>query len=304
MLSIVVNFFNNRREAANTLYSLGRSYQQGIGDVPYEVIVIDHGSTSRLDESMVRSFGPEFRYRFVDTTAVSPVKAINDGCREAAGDRLLVMIDGAHIASPGILRHSLDAFTLFPAPFIATVPFHLGPGRQNVTIAQGYNAAVEEEYLAKSGWRSNGYRLYTIAGNFADGSDGWFGCLFETGCFGMRKRDYLDLGGFDERFQARGGGLVNLDLFDCALARADFQYVLLVGEATFHQVHGGVASNAPASAHPWAEFHQDYVAIRGKPYQRRPRPPYYLGTLPAEAMPIAQESLRRGTAFWTAQAGK
>ena len=86
MLSIVVNFFNNPREAENTLYSLTRGYQKDLGHVPYEVIAIDNGSTQPLSEERVLSFGPEFRYRFVDTDSVSPVGAINSSCREALGE--------------------------------------------------------------------------------------------------------------------------------------------------------------------------------------------------------------------------
>jgi len=100
-------------------------------ETPYEVIVMDNGSTRPLSEQQVRAFGPEFKYRFVSTTSVSPSQAINSACRDALGEELLVMIDGAHILSPGVLRRSIDAFTLFPSPFIATVPFHLGPMRQN-----------------------------------------------------------------------------------------------------------------------------------------------------------------------------
>ena len=37
MLSVVVNFFNNRREAQNTLHSLTRGYQSRVEDIPYEV---------------------------------------------------------------------------------------------------------------------------------------------------------------------------------------------------------------------------------------------------------------------------
>src|SRR5690348_1814285 len=106
-LSVVVNFFNNQREAANTLYSLSRKYQSEVQDLAYEVIAIDHGSTKPLSADFVRSFGPEFQYKFIPTRAVSPVTAINAACRAAIGERLLVMIDGAHILTPGIF-HLVD----------------------------------------------------------------------------------------------------------------------------------------------------------------------------------------------------
>ncbi|HUW76757.1 MAG TPA: tetratricopeptide repeat protein, partial [Gallionella sp.] len=298
MLSIVINFFNNRREAENTLHSLTRTYQKDLDDIPYEVIVLDNGSTEPLFEKQVLAFGPEFKYRFISTTSVSPVQAINMACRDALGEGILVIIDGAHILSPGVLRRCADAFTLFSAPFIATVPFHLGPKRQNESITEGYNQSIEDQLLSGCSWKSNGYNLYKVAGDFADANRGWFGCLFESSCFGIRKSDYFFLGGLDERFQSRGGGLVSPDFFNRAVSRENMQYVVLLGEGTFHQVHGGVASNTPYSQHPAKEFHQEYVNIKGVPYQQILRKPYFMGIMPNEAMHAATISARLGEEFW------
>lgn len=296
MLSIVVNFYNNRREAENTLHSLTRAYQKGLGNTPYDVIVIDNGSAQPLSEERVGSFGPEFRYRFVATTSPSPAQSINAACRDAVGDELMVVIDGAHILTPGILCRAKDAFSLFRSPFIATVPFHLGPKNQSHSVSEGYNQVVEDQLLGQSGWRLNGYRLFRCSGAFADGSGGWFGSLYESGCFGMRKQDYLSLGGLDERFQSRGGGLVNLDFFARALSCLTLDYVMLLGEGSFHQVHGGVASNAPRDHHPFEEFHREYVSIRGAAYQRVHRTPYQIGALANEALPIVRHSAARAEA--------
>ena len=106
------------------------------------------------------------------------------------------------------------------------------------------------------------------------------------------------MGGFDERFQSRGGGLANLDFFQNALSIPSLQYVMLLGEGSFHQVHGGVASNAPWSNHPWNEFNAEYMHIRGKPFQRRARRPFFLGTLPQEALHWIRISATRGLEFW------
>jgi len=248
----------------------------------------------------VQEFGPRFRYRYFETQSRSPVGALNAVCKEASGDQLLIVIDGAHILSPGILELADRAFRLFPAPIIATVPFHLGPKSQNVSVMEGYNQQSEDALLERSGWRADGYRLFEIAASYADGSLGWFGCLFESGCLGICGKDYHSLGGFDERFQARGGGLANLDIFQRALSSADMQYVMLLGEGTFHQVHGGVASNAPPGQHPWEEFHREYVRIRGVPFTRTMRRPTFLGSLPPNkaALRIAQHSAHVGLDFW------
>ena len=298
MLSVVVNFFNNRREAKRTLHSMTRGYQRDAASIPFEVIALDHGSSKPLSEDEVRAFGPEFRYRFIRTTSVSPLKAINAACRDAAGEHLLVVVDGAHILSPGIYRSAQAAFRLFPSAFLATLPFHLGPKKQNDSILEGYNQEAEDALLQKTGWEQYGYKLYGAAGALSDGSGGWFGCLYESSCWGISKADYFSLGGLDERYQLPGGGLANLHFFQCALERPDLEYVMLLGEATFHQVHGGVASNAPPSKHPWAQFHEEYTRIRGKPFERVARKPFFLGRLPQEAFHVAKVSTELGLELW------
>lgn len=298
MLSVVVNFFNNRREARNTLHSLTAGYQRGAKGLAYEVIAVDNGSSEPLSEAEVRAYGPQFRYRYVDHASVSPAAAINAACRDAAGEQLLVVIDGAHILSPRILQRSCMAFNALPSPFIATVPFHLGPKQQYDSVLEGYDQQVEDGVLASSGWKQDGYRLYSATAAFADGSEGWFGMLFESGCFGLRKRDFFALGGYDERFQSRGGGLVNLDLFRRALLRTELDYVVLLGEGTFHQFHGGVTTNQPRDRQPWAVFEEEYVRLRGTPYQRVPRAPLLLGAIPAEALRVAKYSAAKGLELW------
>ncbi|TLY52292.1 MAG: hypothetical protein E6K53_04685 [Gammaproteobacteria bacterium] len=73
---------------------------------------------------------------------------------------------------------------------------------------------------------------------------------------------------------------------------------MLLGEATFHQFHGGVASNAPKAQHPWQEFHAEYERIRGKAFARVPRRPFYLGALPHEALGAARVSAEHGLGQW------
>ena len=298
LLSVVVNFYNNRREARNTLHALTRDYQLEAQDIAYEVIALDNGSTQPLSDAEVRAFGPEFRYRFVPTQSVSPVDAINDACREAAGEQLLIMIDGAHIVTPRVLRLVREAFRRFPSPFVATVPFHLGPAIQNVSVQEGYNQEAEDRLLQECGWKENGYQLYSASAAFADYSGGWYGQLFESACFALRKTDYLALGGFDERFQSPGGGLANLDLFQRALMWRDLNYVVLLGEGTFHQVHGGVSTSPPMQQHPWKAFHREYMEIRGREFFRVPRKPVFLGEVPKEALHAAEFSRKAAEEIW------
>src|SRR5207249_2821092 len=87
-LSVIVVFYNMRREAARTLHSLSRAYQRGIGDLEYEVIAVENGSAAdqRLGEAFVHSFGPEFRYLDLgDEATSSPTRALNRAIEIARG---------------------------------------------------------------------------------------------------------------------------------------------------------------------------------------------------------------------------
>ena len=296
MISVIVNFFNNRREAVNTLHSLSPQYQAGAVD--YEVIAIDNGSSQPLEPALFAALGPRFRYRFFETRSKSPAAAINAAAREALGEELVVMIDGAHILTPGVLDGMHHAFNTFRSPFIATPPFHLGPKIQNQSVMEGYNQRVEDELLARSGWQGDGYRLFLASRSFADKGGGWFGWLPESGCFGMSKSAYLEMGGLAEAFQAPGGGLVNLDFFQRAVSNPALQYVMLLGEGTFHQFHGGVASNAPGTNHPYPVLHAEYKRIRGKDFFPPLRRPYFIGYIRDEALPAATASAANGFRFW------
>jgi osmoprotectant transport system permease protein len=54
--------------------------------------------------------------------------------------------------------------------------------------------------------------------------------------------------------------------------------VHLLGEGTFHQFHGGVATNVPAASHPFPIFHEEYVRLRGEPFAPPTALPVILGT--------------------------
>ena len=290
-LSVVVVFHNMIREAPRTLHTLSRAYQHNISDVPYEVIAIDSASTQPLSEERVRSFGDNFQYSYFQTTSVSPVGAVNHGVQISNGELLMVMVDGAHMLSPGVISNSIRAARAFGDPFISTPPVHLGPGRQDRTVQSGYSQQQEDQLLAGIDWKNDGYDLFRIAGAPSDSSLGWFGCQFESNCFCLRRNAWEKLGGFDERFQVRGGGLVNLDFFRRAVESPDLDYVLLLGEASFHQMHGW-------SPYPLEEFHREYEAIRGRPYDRPRRRPTYLGSLSRQALPLTRISASAGLAWW------
>lgn len=282
-LSVIVNFYNMRREAERTLYSLSTAYQQNIQASDYEVLAIDNGSTQVLTAETVRSFGTNFHYHYLQTNSVSPCKALNQAVSLARGDLVICCIDGARILSPNILSLSLQAAKLHAHPFIYTMSMHLGSKPQNISMAEGYNQQVEDHLLNSINWRTNGYELFTISSTALSSGTGFFSTFAESNCFCLRKSDYLQLGGFDEAFTSKGGGLVNLDFFNRIHEDERFYPILLLGEATFHQFHGGVATNVIMEQHPWERMAAEYENIRQKKFSTYYKQPTYFGQLLPES---------------------
>jgi glycosyltransferase involved in cell wall biosynthesis len=289
-LSVIVIGYNMARELPRTIRSLSPAIQRGIDPRDYEVILIDNGSTKAFDQAELRRFLPDLVIHRMRDATVSPVPAVNLGLELARGDLVGVCIDGARIASPGLLGKALAASRLHERPVIGTISFHLGPQVQSVK--HGYNQAVENDLLAHSGWEADGYRLFAISTFAGSSIGGWFVLPAESNAFFLRAGHWRDLGGWDEGFVTPGGGLVNLDTWARACADPEAELIMLLGEATFHQVHGGVATNSADL--PYELFHEEYVRLRGHPYERPTRQPRYFGTLPdsmgASPKPATQQA--------------
>ena len=290
-LSVVVVCHNMRREARRTLYSLSRRHQQPKSGTPYEVLILDHGSTQPLSVDEVESFGSDFRHHYVETTDPSPCKAINRFVLKARYDRVMVLIDGARILSPGIIRLVLLTFEALPHPFVYTFGMHVGSRPQNFLVSEGYNQDVEDKLLRSIDWRNNGYSLFSVSSPALSSKRGFFSKLSESNCFALRKEDFIKAGMYDTRFQSPGGGLCNLELFNRLNSCDWIQPVMLLGEATFHQFHGGVATNVPIEQHPWTKMENEYAAIVGEPYRNEVRPPLYFGAFREECAHLYGEDL-------------
>jgi glycosyltransferase involved in cell wall biosynthesis len=285
-LSIVVVLYDMAREAPRTLHSLSTAYQRGVAESDYEIVVVDNGSPARLDAEVLRSVGANVRYFYVADAPKSPAFAVNFGARHSRGSLIGIMIDGARMLSPGVLRHALHAARGFDDPLIATLGWHLGPDVQMRSVAQGYTRVVEDRLLADIEWPTDGYRLFEIAALAGSSERGWFLPMAESNCLFLRRQTFEVLGGYDERFDCPGGGLVNLDFYKRACDRPSLDLVVILGEGNFHQVHGGVATNVSEAENRrlWQEWDAQYVAIRGTRYARPTRQADFIGHVPPAAI--------------------
>jgi glycosyltransferase involved in cell wall biosynthesis len=163
-LSVIVVVYDMKREAPRTLLSLSAAYQRGIDPDAYEVLVVENGSQHRLDGQAVESLGSQFRYFYIPDAKPSPASAVNFGLARAEGDVVCVLIDGARIATPGVLRHGLLATRLSPLAVVATLGFYLGTECQRIAVTNGYTTLVEDALLDSIDWPEDGYRLFEIGG--------------------------------------------------------------------------------------------------------------------------------------------
>ena len=292
LLSVVVVVFNMRREAPRTLTTLTSSYQRIPSDL-YEVIVVENGSDQALGAQAVAAVDPSFRYLPFPATTPSPAAAINAAVRQARAPAVGILIDGARMLSPGVLRYALRTLRAYRRPLISTLGCHLGHQPQQQSIAEGYCQDVEDELLASVDWREDGYRLFDIASLAGSSQYGILSPLAESNALFMPRQMFDELGGFDERFVSPGGGLVNLDFYQRAQRLPNVQLVTLLGEATFHQVHGGVTTR-PGDT--WSRLGEEYKAIRGEDFQHF-RIPWlrtdYIGQVPEPFIPWLERAVQQ-----------
>jgi hypothetical protein len=280
-LSIVMIVHQMRREAPRTLLSLSPGYQRNVGAGDYEVVVVENGSTEPLSQPDVEASGPNVRYRAVDV-GPSPAAAVNLGIGIARGRHVGVLLDGARMVTPGMVHHALAALRLHDRAVVASLAWHLGPDHQLRSVADGYDRATEDGLLELIGWPADGYRLFEVASLAGSNEAGWFGPISESCCLFAPRTLFEEIGGYDERFDLPGGGLLNLDVFRTLSELPGADVVVLLGEGSFHQLHGGAAANATTDSLP--AYLAQYERIRGRPWSPPARPATYLGTMPPAAL--------------------
>lgn len=298
-LTIIIVVFEMGREAPRTISTFLPPYQRVRADT--EIIVVDNGSREALE--LDPAWGESVRYVRLDGSSLSPAGAMNVAAELATGKYLCLVVDGARMASPGLVDAGLRACRLFREPVVSAVAFHLGHEPQQVSTLKGYDRAAEDALLERISWPRDGYRLFEISTFATSNPHGWLGPFNESNSLFLRRELFETLGGMDERFDLPGGGLVNLDFFSRAVGSPDMEFVVLLGEGTFHQVHGGAVSNPGVKRdqrrHSWPELLEDYSRVTGGQYLMPNRTPLLMGV----ATPSSLELLRLGVEAWMRDPG-
>lgn len=281
-LSIVLIVYDMPEQAQKTVQSLLSDYQIGCSDRDYEVLIVENASANTLPANFVRTLPANFSYHLREDNRPTPVHAINYGIEASQGRNVCVMIDGARLLTPGVIRNLIRAHQLSERAVVTVPGYHLGRELQQMAIGSGYGIEQERELMASIGWPQAGYRLFDIACFSGSCVHGFYLPHSESNCISMPREMWSSLDGYDIRFDKRGGGLVNLDIYKRAVELPATQHIFLHGEGTFHQFHGGVTTggeDADVRQQYIDESMEQYRELRGKSYESPTTDPVYLGEL-------------------------
>ncbi|MDH3707403.1 MAG: glycosyltransferase [Acidimicrobiia bacterium] len=293
VLSIVIVVHRMAAQALRTVASFCAGYQRGVESHQFEIVVVENDSDQMLSAVEVERLAPNVRYHARSETEPTPVNAVNAGVDASRGELVAVVVDGARMASPGLVAHTLAASRL--ADVVATVVpgYHLGRQLQQFAAEQGYDEAVEATLLDNIAWPTDGYRLFEIAVLSGTSKGGFFRPFAESNFLCVPRRLWDELGGMDRRFTGVGGGFANLDLYRRALEHPEVVPVMLPGEGTFHQFHGGATTGGTVAERREAiveSARSEYTALRGEPFGPPRKRFIYLGAIAPQALPFVSYS--------------
>jgi glycosyltransferase involved in cell wall biosynthesis len=305
-LSVIVIVYDMPKQAMNTLHSLSSDYQLAVDADDYEIIVIENHSSNNLDEKEVTGLNGNFRYLLRKEPRPTPIYAVNHGISIARGENICLMIDGARLLTPRVIRYTLDAFIINPDAIVAIPGYHIGEKDQKFNSINLHNEASEEKLLEDINWRNQGYSIFDVSCFSGANSHGYFHPLLESNCLSCSKTSLLAYGGANEMFQSPGGGAVNLDLYRGLCLDPDKQLFVTPGEGSFHQYHGGVTTMQRDDLDELLlQFREEYNTVRGEDYQAARREPTIIGAITKPALKYLALSVEgaenRFTRFTTQQ---
>jgi glycosyltransferase involved in cell wall biosynthesis len=176
-ISIIVPVYNGVSVISDCLSSINNC---DIG-IPYELIVVDDGSTDGTGD-VVKSFSCE--YIRIDKAGVA--KARNTGIKKSTGDILLFFDADVKVKK--------DTVSKFLQHFSEDDDAYVIQGRWD---KDSYAPSFSTQFLLLK-------YLYNYEGNLSD-SKRWAGADLASGCLGIRKEVFDNVGGFDENYKWAGG---------------------------------------------------------------------------------------------------
>jgi cephalosporin hydroxylase len=118
------------------------------------------------------------------------------------------------------------------------------------------------------------------------GDRDWFDGIVESNCLFVPRAVLDQYGGFDDSFAMPGGGYANLDLFERIGIAPGINVASILGEGTFHQVHGGTTTNVADEdlrRERVSSYREHFEELRGRPLIGLDRPVHFVGAMSTKA---------------------
>lgn len=282
VVSFIVIVYDMPTQAQNTVKSLLANYQIDVSPEDYEVIIVENESGNLMSKEFIETLPENFRYFLRKEDRPTPIYAVEYGASKARGENICLMIDGARLLTPGIVKNIILGHRLNNKAIVTVPGYHLGSELQQEAVGNGYSIEIEHEMMSSIDWPEQGYRLFDIACFSGSCSRGIFLPNNESNCISIPRGIWSQLDGCDLRFDMRGGGMVNLDFYKRACETPGSMHVVLHGEGTFHQFHGGITTGGEAREvrdRYIKAIKDQYRQIRGEDYTSPKTKPIYLGAL-------------------------
>jgi len=277
-ITFIIVYYDIPKHIERTLISTSPAYQNAPDDM-IEVIICDNGSSDPLPDDIQTRF-PQISKILRTDGQPSPVFAMNAALKHARFSTVAMMIDGAHILSPGVFKNTREVSALYRRPVINVPQYFLGDVSQNLNRKLGAFER-EEWHLKPVGWPEKPYAIFNYAVFPSENISRSLLSAFETNCLIAPRKVFEDCGGFDERFDEPGAGFANLEIFSRFINHPKNTYITLPGEGTFHQDHHGTTTNkTPEERDALVEkFRNHYARITGTDQLFNVKSPIFYGLM-------------------------
>ncbi|MEP1471062.1 MAG: glycosyltransferase [Halieaceae bacterium] len=293
-VSVIVIAYRMAAQLQNTLYTLTADYQDGVSEDDYEVIVMENSSDDNLTAEQIDNLAANFHYTLREERAATPVFAVNEAFKKCRAPFICLMIDGARMVSPGIIKNAIMAYAISPNTILAVPGYHLGQDEQHMVEGVSDQFAYEQNLLASIDWRHNGYELFGIATFSGANRRGYLQPIMECNCLFASAANFQSIGYANTEFTLPGGGSINLHMYRSLGMLPDTTLLVTPGEGSFHQFHGGVTTSSYSEREAEIERHrvQLHSYWPGGFHSLR-REPTLLGSVSPQAQPFLALSLER-----------
>ena len=151
------------------------------------------------------------------------------------------MIDGAHVLTPGVLQFGLAGLRTYAPAIVATQQWYVGPGQQGDAMDDGYDQAYEDRLFDASTGRTpaTGSSRSATSSAIATGSTA---CGRATAC-SSRARCSSRSAASTRASRCRAAATRTSSSTSASARHPTSPSCTIIGEGSFHQVHGGVTTN-------------------------------------------------------------